>query len=197
MNEMVLSKDQKSHLLEATPKVNSSIKMEMELNKINDENDLYNKEEIRITFLDDGCTIKVDYTITHVKMIFVSYFFNRPFSTFSQAFRVYEITGVEFNGSNAHSIREKIVEKELGEWIIDGLELGRIYCVEFGIKLSTHKFFPLLRSNFIETPPIGNKLEEKPQKNNLFKKHKGVTTPKWAENVSSYTFYANHGNGWD
>jgi hypothetical protein len=66
--------------------------------------------------------------------------------------RIYDISGVEFNGSNANYYLE-IETEEITDRYIDHREPNRTYCMEIGFK-TAGTFHCLARSNHITTPRI-------------------------------------------
>lgn len=68
--------------------------------------------------------------------------------------RVYDISQIIFNGSNAHSFFDLEINGFLGSWYIE-VGPGRSWCVELGLRLSDGRFIKLLRSNTVDTPPDG------------------------------------------
>jgi hypothetical protein len=66
--------------------------------------------------------------------------------------RVYDITGIDFNGKNALSSFNIGVYERIGNWYI---ELGRpdhTFCVDLGLLTPQESFITVARSNMITTP---------------------------------------------
>ncbi|WP_066064228.1 DUF4912 domain-containing protein [Neobacillus soli] len=116
-------------------------------------------------------------------------FFSVNFEQLVPIVRIYDITDLSFNGKNAHYYHEMAVPYQNGQWFINGLASDRSYAAELGVYFSNSDFFPLLRSNCIQTPaheiPNGEVLnahllsfqQDEPQK------------PKWMDHVSTYSYY--------
>ena len=68
--------------------------------------------------------------------------------------RVYDVSEIAFDGSNAHSFFDLEIPAEADSWYIDTRQPGRSWCVELGIK-KDGKFIPFLRSNIVSTPLDG------------------------------------------
>jgi uncharacterized protein len=105
--------------------------------------------------------------------------------------RLYDVTDIYFNGSNAHSSYEFQLSKETTNWSIKGIKLGRSYLTEIGYKVNQNQYFPILRSNVVFNLPNG--LE---QKDSLTYQHEAfyqerILQPKWTEKVSTYSYYEN------
>ena len=75
-------------------------------------------------------------------------------SNYKYILRVYDISGITFNGNNAHYHFDIQVDKEDDNWYIDLWTPGNAYCVELGIKAGNRNFFPLVRSNSVITPRV-------------------------------------------
>ncbi|MHB1042513.1 MAG: DUF4912 domain-containing protein [Eubacteriales bacterium] len=66
--------------------------------------------------------------------------------------RVYDVTGIDFNGGNAISFIDIPVSEEVDNWHIHVGEPDRSFCVDIGKVFPDGKFIPLLRSNVVTTP---------------------------------------------
>lgn len=69
--------------------------------------------------------------------------------------RLYDITGVQFNGANAIGYFDQEVYERLGNWYFD---LGRpthSFCAELGLLSPEGRFLTLARSNYITMPRDG------------------------------------------
>ncbi len=75
----------------------------------------------------------------------------KAFSKAIRVLRVYDITHLEFNGKNANRSFDievgKADNRHIPLWQ-DGIQC----CVEIGLKTKKEEFFPLVRSNTVETP---------------------------------------------
>ena len=69
--------------------------------------------------------------------------------------RVYDITMIHFNGTNAHSHFDVLVALESQNWYIPLWTAEKSLCAELGWLEPNGKFRPLVRSNVIETPRAG------------------------------------------
>lgn len=126
--------------------------------------------------------LKVSWELSAYTRNMVARYFNAPFSTWMKALRIYDVTGVIFDGGNVRSDHEVVISDNHTEWIFKGLKPNRVYCIDLGIRVSENTFFPLLRSEALYTSEAAaeysGKLEERNQK-----------SAKWAANVSTYTYY--------
>ncbi|MCM8812887.1 MAG: DUF4912 domain-containing protein [Candidatus Omnitrophica bacterium] len=69
--------------------------------------------------------------------------------------RVYDITGIFFDGTNAHGYFDVEINPEANSWYLHVGNPGRSYCVDIGLLLTNGRFITLARSNFVTTPLAG------------------------------------------
>ncbi len=69
--------------------------------------------------------------------------------------RVYDVTNIIFNGSNANRFFDIQIHEFANNWYIDAAGPGRSWCVDFGLMLSNGRFITILRSNVVQTPLDG------------------------------------------
>lgn len=72
--------------------------------------------------------------------------------------RVYDVTGIDFNGKNALSSFDIGVYDRIGNWYIELGNPDRSFCVDLGLLTSQGSFTTIARSNVITTPR--NKVSE-------------------------------------
>ncbi len=77
------------------------------------------------------------------------------FTRARRVIRVYDVTSIIFNGSNAHRFFDIHVQDHSRSWYIDIGEPGRSWCVDFGLLLPDGRFITILRSNVVQTPLAG------------------------------------------
>ena len=77
------------------------------------------------------------------------------FDSAKKALRVYDVSYINFNGTNAHRFFDIELTREANSWYIDTGGPGRSWCVDFGLKLSDGRFITIARSNIVNTPPEG------------------------------------------
>jgi len=70
--------------------------------------------------------------------------------------RVYDVTNIVFDGTNAHRYFDVEINDYANNWYIDTAGPGRSWCVDLGLKLASGKFITLLRSNVVSTPLDGS-----------------------------------------
>lgn len=66
--------------------------------------------------------------------------------------RVYDVTGVDFDGGNAHSHFDIDVDGTANNWYINSQVPNRTYCVDIGLISPSGRFLVLARSNKATTP---------------------------------------------
>lgn len=76
------------------------------------------------------------------------------YSEANWALRVYDISLINFNGENAHSSFDLVINPDANNWYIN-VSGGRSFCVDLGLKLRNGKFITILRSNTVTTPSDG------------------------------------------
>jgi hypothetical protein len=69
--------------------------------------------------------------------------------------RVYDVSYIIFNGSNASSFFDIEINQDANNWYIDTNGPGRSWCVDFGLRLPSGEFITILRSNVVQTPLDG------------------------------------------
>lgn len=69
--------------------------------------------------------------------------------------RLYDVTGVDFDGSNANSYVDIPIDKHADNWHLEVGQPNRCFCVDLGCILSGGQFVTVLRSNTVETPRAG------------------------------------------
>lgn len=76
--------------------------------------------------------------------------------------RVYDITGVDFNGQNANKYVDIHVNEHTDNWHIEVGEPDRSFCVDLGRLFPDGRFVTLLRSNVVTTPraSLSDRLDE-------------------------------------
>ncbi len=66
--------------------------------------------------------------------------------------RVYDVTDINFNGSNANRYFDIELTSVINNWYLNVGVANRSYCVDIGILTADGRFFMIARSNFITTP---------------------------------------------
>ncbi|MFZ5650473.1 MAG: DUF4912 domain-containing protein [Bacillota bacterium] len=76
--------------------------------------------------------------------------------------RVYDVTGVDFNGANAKRYFDCSLNEYSDNWYINVAEANRSYCVDLGRLFPDGSFVTILRSNIVTTPrdALSDRLDE-------------------------------------
>ena len=69
--------------------------------------------------------------------------------------RVYDVSNITFNGSNANRFFDIVINDFANSWYIDTAGPGRCWCVDLGLLLPDGRFITILRSNIVATPLDG------------------------------------------
>lgn len=75
--------------------------------------------------------------------------------SFKKILRVYDISHIIFNGSNAHRYLDIEITPDANNWYIDTQGPGRSWCVDLGLLLNDGRFITIVRSNTVSTPLDG------------------------------------------
>jgi len=71
------------------------------------------------------------------------------------ALRLYDVTDVVFDGTNAHRHLDFGIYERVGDWYMDAVKPGRSFVVDLGLKARDGRFVTLARSNAVNTPRDG------------------------------------------
>ncbi|AIE60738.1 DUF4912 domain-containing protein [Bacillus methanolicus] len=129
------------------------------------------------------------WRLSEEQKMLISNYYQRSFSDFQLVLRLYDVTCILFNGSNAHDVFEIYLPQDNKCWFFEGLKPNRCYCAELGIKLSDQKFLPILRSNTVHAPRSGVEQAGELAKELEWFQNRRKSAPKWVEHVSTYSFY--------
>ncbi|MFD2446064.1 DUF4912 domain-containing protein [Bacillus sp. CGMCC 1.16607] len=132
-----------------------------------------------------------DWKIAQWQKEVVVSFFQEKVNQSIIIFRIYDVTDLHFNGSNAHSYFEYYLKEEQSSWVVKGVKPGRTYVTEIGFKIYPNHFFPILRSNAVTMAcPTSHKLSGKDCVKPLYQ-NMSTGKPDWRQNVSTYSYYEN------
>ncbi|MEH6994470.1 DUF4912 domain-containing protein [Neobacillus drentensis] len=124
----------------------------------------------------------------------ITSFYDRPFEELVHIVRIYDVTDIFFTGNNAHHYYDITVPYNQGYWFIKGLTANRSYMAELGVKLNENEFFPVLRSNSVQTPTMGNLNGSEIYTNLVNIQQIDNFSPKWIDYVSTYSYYGESKN---
>jgi len=69
--------------------------------------------------------------------------------------RLYDITGVQFDGQNAIGFFDQVITDQIGSWYFDFGRPNHSFCADLGLLSLQGKFLTLVRSNYITMPRSG------------------------------------------
>jgi hypothetical protein len=69
--------------------------------------------------------------------------------------RVYDVSYIVFDGSNANRFFDLAINHDANSWYIDTGGPGRSWCVDYGLKFPDGRFITIVRSNVVMTPLEG------------------------------------------
>ncbi len=67
--------------------------------------------------------------------------------------RFYDITYIDFDGTNAHGWFDVDIELGAENWYVELWSANKSYCVDLGLRSAAGDFLPLARSNIVQTAP--------------------------------------------
>jgi uncharacterized protein len=152
---------------------------------------LMKEEGISAWQVQDGSIYFFWRTAAMKKTLAASYFEVHE-SELEDVIRLYDITSIIFNGSNAHSFQEHVPAEGQTSIMFEGLAPDRSYCIEAGAKVHG-RFIPFMRSNSVQIPR--NSAEQAGRLKGDLKAHEAGFPPNWIEHVSTYSFYTNDKGG--
>ncbi|MCK5011220.1 MAG: DUF4912 domain-containing protein, partial [Deltaproteobacteria bacterium] len=116
-------------------------------------NQVVQPEKSRIVLMDiDPYSLHAYWEITNIDKKRVLKQFDESSKPPRQIIRVYDVTYIHFDGKNAHSYFDIEINRNRGSWYIDLWSSHKSLCAEIGMKSSRGNFYPIARSNFINTP---------------------------------------------
>ncbi|KQL44171.1 hypothetical protein AN963_22355 [Brevibacillus choshinensis] len=126
----------------------------------------------------------VYWEITWPRMRMVASYMQADYRHIQKCLRIYDVTDRIFDGHNAHSVQDVLVQEDAPSWYVRDVRPGRTYLVDFGL-YEQGRYCPILRSEPVETPRNTNASWGEP----LVEPAKDSTSPTWFENFSSYSLY--------
>ncbi len=80
-------------------------------------------------------------------------FFRCNWEALPKIIRVYDVSFIDFNGDNAHYHWDFPINDIANNWFIDDVHANCSYCLDYGTTTIDGRFFTILRSNTVKTPP--------------------------------------------
>lgn len=131
-------------------------------NRRKDTSDI-NKTGLPLTYNDtkvvllpkDSVWTHVYWEISHETIDKLSKKYGPNFNPAAFTIRVYDITDINFNGSNANRYFDVKVDQSALSWYINVGEFNRAWCVDIGYILNDGSFVTVVRSNPVSMPRHG------------------------------------------
>lgn len=92
------------------------------------------------------------WELTKVQTDRISRLLNIPWIEVPLFLRLYEVTGLKFDGINAHKYHDIGINHLADNWYLEAVTANVSYCVDLGSKDADGRFFVILRSNIVRTP---------------------------------------------
>jgi len=103
----------------------------------------------------DSCWIHAYWEVTAQSLNRLGEQLKDAFFNAKRILRVYDVSHIIFDGTNAHRFFDIEINPEANNWYIDTGGPGRSWCVDIGLRLPTGEFIKIARSNTIYTPLEG------------------------------------------
>jgi uncharacterized protein len=100
----------------------------------------------------DAHTLFVYWEVSDRKRWMASQHFGCDWGQLTKVIRVYDVSSVFFNGSNANGFFDIETTAEANNWYIKPVSANTSYTVDLGVYTWERQFVPLLRSKAVITP---------------------------------------------
>lgn len=145
--------------------------------------------ELEMVLMVQSPTVLYTYwEVTWPVMNMLSNYLNSPYEQIPHVIRLYDVTDIWFNGSNAHGYQEIAIDADTDNWFFHDLLPGRTYISERGIWHS-QQYLPIVQSKAKATPPNYEAGEYNPLVSRMPIEPNERVKPRWFENFSAYTLY--------
>jgi hypothetical protein len=114
----------------------------------------YGRDEIIIQ-VRDPWWVHSYWELTQSTLDKLRYELGDAFNSAKRVLRVYDVSFINFDGTNAHHYFDIEITHYANNWYIDTQGPGRSWCVDLGLKLSDGKFITIVRSNVVTMPLDG------------------------------------------
>ena len=103
-------------------------------------------------FCVDAYTMWIHWEIKKKYKVVISQHFHCAWHELKLHIRICDITNIDFNGANAHSVIMLPVSSDVDQMYCRSLSSGCVYAVDLGLMLSTGDFFTIFRRMPIYCP---------------------------------------------
>ena len=101
---------------------------------------------IRIAWKDSD-TLRAHWELTDKVKALIQKRFNIPIAELPFVIRLYDITDRDIRLDGLDHYVDFHINYQATEWLLYGIEEGRTYCVEFGVRMIDGRYYSLMRSN--------------------------------------------------
>lgn len=107
-----------------------------------------------VLMVKEPTTLFAYWEVNELRKRLVSEHFQAEWTNLSFDLQVYDVTDIQFDGYNAHKVDRVAVHPNGDHYYLHHLHPRRRYLVDFGTTTLSGRFFTILRSNVVETPPL-------------------------------------------
>lgn len=111
----------------------------------------YDENYMALLVRDPHC-IFAYWEISDEQMVLVAKEFGCPWGEVPLLLRIYDLTGINFNGENEHSYFDISVHPLANNHYFKEVGSNSAYCVDIGVMTPQGRFITLIRSNVVQTP---------------------------------------------
>lgn len=111
----------------------------------------YNENYLALLVRDPHCLFAY-WEFSEEQMNLVSREFGCPWGEVPLFLRVYDLTGLNFDGENAHSYFDVRIHPLADNYYVNEVSANHSYCVDIGLAAQDGRFVTLIRSNTVHTP---------------------------------------------
>jgi hypothetical protein len=129
-----------------------SVVNQMEVKDIDILSNNYGEDRLVLVPRDMG-SLYVYWEITEDRRQMIEEYFRCEWEILPKYLRVYDINCIDFNGDNANRFWDISLNNAADNWFIKDVPSNCTYCVDYGTTTIDGRFFTILRSNTVKTPP--------------------------------------------
>jgi len=95
--------------------------------------------------------LHVSWELTWSRLVMVASYLRAEQQELEKGIRLYDVTGISFNGNNARSWVDIRIEGDTNDCFIPNVQPNCSYVADFGL-FHEERFYPILRSETVSTP---------------------------------------------
>lgn len=97
--------------------------------------------------------LHVHWEVTLVELRKAKYRLGDDYARSQAVLRCHDVTNIIFDGTNAHTSFNVDIDLQAKNWYVSLWSPEKSYFVELGFRTEDGRFYPMVRSNIVETPP--------------------------------------------